>query len=226
MRPFPTALANLTVAVKESGVRISSESLPLVCVHLTQLQQLFQNLIGNAIKYRRSDITPLINIQARRENDTWLFSITDNGHGQSARNIRSVSLVCLSDCTQGTNIQAPASAWPFVSESWNDIMAASGSNPNSEGVPPSTSRSPAEAESEKKYQILVVEDSRADLFLIREAIAKAEINASLHVVHDGQEAVHFLDKAGWRKRALSRSCPARFECPAQRRNRSVAPLAR
>jgi CheY-like chemotaxis protein len=40
-----------------------------------------------------------------------------------------------------------------------------------------------------------VEDSKADLFLIKEAIAAAQIDASLHIVHNGEQAVQFFDKA-------------------------------
>jgi signal transduction histidine kinase len=52
-----------------------------VRIHATQLQQLFQNLIGNAIKYCRPDVRPVIDVQARRDNDYWLFSVRDNGIG-------------------------------------------------------------------------------------------------------------------------------------------------
>jgi len=45
-----------------------------------------------------------------------------------------------------------------------------------------------------RRQILVVEDSKADLFLIREAIAEAKVDADLHVVHDGQQAIEFIQR--------------------------------
>jgi CheY-like chemotaxis protein len=48
------------------------------------------------------------------------------------------------------------------------------------------------------HQILIVEDSKADLFLIREAIAAAGVNATLYVVSDGQEAIQFLDNVDLR----------------------------
>jgi two-component system, chemotaxis family, response regulator Rcp1 len=46
-----------------------------------------------------------------------------------------------------------------------------------------------------RRHILIVEDSKADLFLIREAIDAAEIDAEQHAVHDGQQAIHFFDQA-------------------------------
>ncbi len=50
------ALANLDGAIRASGAQVTSERLPSLRVHATQLQQLFQNLVGNAIKYRRPEI--------------------------------------------------------------------------------------------------------------------------------------------------------------------------
>jgi two-component system, chemotaxis family, response regulator Rcp1 len=49
---------------------------------------------------------------------------------------------------------------------------------------------------QKRRQILVVEDSKADLFLIRQAISFAQVNAAVTVVYDGHQAVEFIDKAG------------------------------
>lgn len=56
----------------------------------------------------------------------------------------------------------------------------------------------------KVRKILVVEDSRADVFLIREALAEAGVKADVHVVRDGEEAVHFLDAVD---AAQSAVCP-------------------
>jgi signal transduction histidine kinase/FixJ family two-component response regulator len=79
-----SALANLDGAIRASGAQVTSEGLPPVCVHATQLQQLFQNLVGNAIKYSRPNTPPVINIAARREGESWLFSVSDNGLGIEA----------------------------------------------------------------------------------------------------------------------------------------------
>jgi light-regulated signal transduction histidine kinase (bacteriophytochrome) len=78
------ALANLDGAIRTSGAKIISEPLPALRVHATQLQQLFQNLVGNAIKYRRPEIPPVINVTARRDGECWLFSVSDNGLGIEA----------------------------------------------------------------------------------------------------------------------------------------------
>ena len=75
-----TALLNLTVAVQESGAQIKYGDLPLVMSNAAQLQQVFQNLIGNAIKFR-SFGSPVIQISAQQHNDEWIFSVSDNGIG-------------------------------------------------------------------------------------------------------------------------------------------------
>jgi len=74
-------LANLQTAIQESGASILSGDLPYVPVHAVHLEQLFQNLIGNAIKYRNG-AAPQIEIAARRSShQEWTFSVKDNGIG-------------------------------------------------------------------------------------------------------------------------------------------------
>lgn len=75
------ALANLAGVVSEASAQVSAGDLPSVPVHKTHLQQLFQNLVGNAVKYRRSGVPPLIRIAAGRQGDKWQFSVEDNGIG-------------------------------------------------------------------------------------------------------------------------------------------------
>ena len=75
------ALANLAAAIGESGAQIETAPLPPVPVSATHLEQLFQNLIGNAIKYCRSDTAPAISIAAERQKEGWLLSVRDNGIG-------------------------------------------------------------------------------------------------------------------------------------------------
>jgi PAS domain S-box-containing protein len=73
-------LANLQTAIQESGACIVSDDLPSVPVHAVHLEQLFQNLIGNAIKYR-NDAPPQIEIAARGSPHGWTFYVRDNGIG-------------------------------------------------------------------------------------------------------------------------------------------------
>jgi len=75
------ALDNLREAIRESGAHVTSGPMPAPFVHLGQLRQLFQNLIGNAIKYRRPDVEPKIHIEATRQGSHWMFTVSDNGIG-------------------------------------------------------------------------------------------------------------------------------------------------
>lgn len=74
------ALTNLRQRISETKAIITHDDLPTVMADSTQIMQLFQNLIGNAIKFR-SDKSPAIHIGATRLEDEWLFSVSDNGIG-------------------------------------------------------------------------------------------------------------------------------------------------
>jgi PAS domain S-box-containing protein len=76
-----TSLANLSEAIATTNAKVTSDALPRLRVHRLHLNQLFQNLIGNAIKYRRPDVAPLVHVSAERERDGWVFSVSDNGIG-------------------------------------------------------------------------------------------------------------------------------------------------
>ena len=73
-------LAILQHAIKESGAAITSEPLPTVTADETQMTQLLQNLIVNAMKFR-SERRPEIHVSARREGGRWTFAVRDNGIG-------------------------------------------------------------------------------------------------------------------------------------------------
>jgi signal transduction histidine kinase len=79
-RVFGRALLNLKVAIEESGAQVTHDPLPEVMADDRQLEQLFQNLVGNAIKYR-GDEPPRVHVCAERSNGSWMFSIKDNGIG-------------------------------------------------------------------------------------------------------------------------------------------------
>lgn len=74
------ALANLRLTVREAGAEIVHAELPCVLGDSTQLIQLFQNLVGNAVKFR-GEQSPRVEVAARRVGDEWQFSVRDNGIG-------------------------------------------------------------------------------------------------------------------------------------------------
>ena len=74
-------LSNLKPLIQESNALISNDPLPVIIADETQLAQLFQNLISNAIKFKRKNIDPKIHISGETNQQEWLFSIQDNGIG-------------------------------------------------------------------------------------------------------------------------------------------------
>ncbi len=74
------ALRDLDAMIRESGALVHHEPLPVVSAHRAYLLQLFQNLIGNAIKFRKKE-PPTIFVLAEPAGQFWRFSVTDNGIG-------------------------------------------------------------------------------------------------------------------------------------------------
>ncbi|MBI4289129.1 MAG: PAS domain S-box protein [Chloroflexi bacterium] len=77
------ALKNLKVAIEESGAVVSHDPLPTIMADIAQIARLFQNLVGNAIKFRREE-APRVHISAERKENEWVFSVRDNGIGVAA----------------------------------------------------------------------------------------------------------------------------------------------
>ncbi len=73
-------IANLQGAIRDTEAVVTYNNLPTVMGDTSQLVQLFQNLVGNAIKYRH-DAAPAVHITACKQEGNWLFSISDNGIG-------------------------------------------------------------------------------------------------------------------------------------------------
>ena len=75
------ALTHLDQAMTESGATITHDPLPTLPVDRGQMVRLFQNLIGNAVKYRKPDHAPKVHIAAEQKGADWVISIRDNGIG-------------------------------------------------------------------------------------------------------------------------------------------------
>ncbi|MBI5468845.1 MAG: hypothetical protein HY891_06900 [Deltaproteobacteria bacterium] len=81
---FNKAVSNLNVIIADAGATVTRGDLPSVVADPTQMYQLFQNLTGNAIKYRGTD-PPVVRVSAEKRNSEWLFSVADNGIGIDPR---------------------------------------------------------------------------------------------------------------------------------------------
>ncbi len=86
---FEEVLINLKVSIDENSAVITHDPLPSINGDYNLMVQIFQNLIGNAIKYR-SDETPNIHISAINERDQYLFSVRDNGIGMESKHLERI----------------------------------------------------------------------------------------------------------------------------------------
>jgi len=75
------AMANLSGAIGESRAEVTVESMPAIDCDASQLTQVFQNLIGNAIKFHKPDKVPVITVSSAPADGGWQFSVRDNGIG-------------------------------------------------------------------------------------------------------------------------------------------------
>jgi len=81
-RAVAAASADLAQSIKDSGAKITVQPLPVVLADEAQLASLFQNLVGNAIKFHRPDQAPEVTIAAQPiEEGWWRFRVADNGIG-------------------------------------------------------------------------------------------------------------------------------------------------
>ncbi|MBC6419996.1 MAG: GHKL domain-containing protein, partial [Prochloron sp. SP5CPC1] len=89
-RVLEKVLANLHSSSTQNHANFISADLPTVMGNETQLLQLFQNLIGNALKFSRPTFSPTITISVKPEGEQWCFSIQDNGIGIKPENFNRI----------------------------------------------------------------------------------------------------------------------------------------
>ncbi|XZO02410.1 MAG: sensor histidine kinase [Microcoleus sp.] len=75
------SIANLKGVIRDTQAVVCYGELPVVNGDISQVVQLFQNLVGNANKYRKPNEQPTISISVCKQQDRWLFSVADNGIG-------------------------------------------------------------------------------------------------------------------------------------------------
>jgi signal transduction histidine kinase len=86
------AFSNLQAAIQESGAVVNCGPLPEIMADGPRLVQVFQNLIGNGIKFRGS-APPAIEISAEKKNAEWVFSVTDHGIGIAAEHLENIFVI-------------------------------------------------------------------------------------------------------------------------------------
>ena len=76
-----TALTQLQQRIAESKAVVTHDPLPEIQVDQGQMVRLFQNLVGNALKYQRPHVPPVIHVSAQRQKSEWVITVQDNGIG-------------------------------------------------------------------------------------------------------------------------------------------------
>ena len=195
--------SNLRGAIEESGALVTHDPLPAVLADEMQLIQLFQNLVGNAIKYQNPGV-PRVHISAAKNGGKkWMFSVQDNGLGIDPQYFEKIfgmfqrlhkreefagTGIGLAICKKiverhggSISVESQPRAGFHLSlclgRKRGEIMNQIGE----EGMP---------------IEVLLVEDSPGDVRLTQEAFRDANKSIRLHVAADGVEAMAFLRREG------------------------------
>jgi light-regulated signal transduction histidine kinase (bacteriophytochrome) len=123
------AVVNLRGAIKESGALVTHDPLPIVLADDGQLTQLFQNLVGNAIKYQRPGIPRVHVSAARKGGKKWIFSVKDNGLGIDSQYFERI-FGMFQRLHKGRSSLAPASDLPSARRSSSGTAGPSRSSHN------------------------------------------------------------------------------------------------
>ncbi|AOZ99060.1 PAS domain-containing sensor histidine kinase [Flavobacterium commune] len=86
-------LSDITLTITESKAKINVGNLPQIKGYSTELRQLFQNLISNAIKFRKKEVLPEIRISAQEQENDWLFSVQDNSIGIESKDMHKLFVI-------------------------------------------------------------------------------------------------------------------------------------
>jgi CheY-like chemotaxis protein len=196
---------NLKMSIDENGASVVGADLPtLSAAHEFHFVQLFQNLVGNAIKYR-SEAKPLIQISAEDIGGKLEFGVADNGLGVAPENHQKIfqAFKRLHDNrSPGTGIGLAICqrvVERYGGRIWGDSQIGQGATfrftlPNLEVRPGEPA--PAERSGDRKVRIVLVDDNPADASLLRFALEKAELNCELTLIDDGAEALAFVRRQG------------------------------
>ena len=195
-------LEHLQAAIEESGAIITYDTLPIVTAEETQVIQLFQNLIGNAIKFCDNK-RPEIHIGVDRKDSQWVFSVRDNGIGFAQEYADQIFLPfkrlhsrdMYTGSGSGTGIGL-AICKRIVERHGGNIWAKSeaGSGAIFYFTIPDRGDKESSNQQGRPIEILLVEDNSTDILLTKEALAGAKVLNNLHVVTDGVQAMLFLRK--------------------------------
>ena len=196
---------NLQMSIEENGATVVSAELPILSsAHEFHFLQLFQNLVGNAIKYR-SELKPLIQVSVRDVAGKLEFAVADNGLGVAPEYHQKIfqAFQRLHDNkSAGTGIGLAICqrvVERYGGRIWVDSEIGHGATfrftlPNIEVR--SRKQAPSDRSGDWKVRIVLVDDNPADVRLLRLALDNADLDCELIVIDDGAEALAFVRQQG------------------------------
>jgi|GEM_PF-1381700 len=198
------AVANLQIVIQASSAEVSWGPLPSVRGREQNYVQLFQNLLGNAIKYRGPQ-APQIAIAARRQADEWVFSVRDNGIGIEPQ--YRVQIFGLFKRLHGKDIPGTgiglAICQKIVERNGGRIWVESELGKGAEflftlrtaGVDKATLIPEGSGADSGKKRILVIDDNSADTFLLEHALKDAALDCVIVGIADGEQAENYIRRS-------------------------------
>ena len=131
------ALTNLRGTVEQSGAVVTYDSLPAIMTDETQLTQIFQNLVGNGIKYRRAESPECTSLPRKMTPMNGSFPCATTASELILNTLRGSSSFS-NGCTDEKNSRGPESGWPFARKLWSGWAEGSGSSRNRKRAQPFT----------------------------------------------------------------------------------------
>lgn len=196
---------NLQMSIKENGASVVSTELPVLsAANEFHFLQLFQNLVGNAIKYR-SELKPLIQVSVRDVAGKLEFAVADNGLGVAPEYHQKIFQVFQrlhDNKSPGTGIGLAICqrvVERYGGRIWVDSEIGHGATfrftlPNIEVR--SRKPAPSDRSGDWKVRIVLVDDNPADVRLLRLALDNADLDCELIVIDNGAEALAFVRQQG------------------------------
>lgn len=198
-------LRNLKDVIEETEAILEINLLPDVAVERGQMVQLFQNLISNAIKYHGSE-KPKIYIAAEKVIDKWLFSVRDKSIGIDPSNYEKI-FDMFSRLHSGTRFSGTGMGLAICKKIVNSyegsiwVESKVGEGSIFFFTLPAV-KLPVDKTGSREIEILLIEDSPADVKLAREALRRSGLQYNLTVANDGLEAMSYLQRIKSSRRCL------------------------
>jgi CheY-like chemotaxis protein len=190
-------LADLSASIRDTSASFEVDQLPDVAVERSQLVQLFQNLVSNALKYRGSE-PPQIALRVEKNVNQWLFSLSDNGIGIDSTYANKIFDMFARLHGKG---QYPGTGMGLaickriVTSHGGTIWVESEVGQGSIFLftLPAVAK-PRRTKMKERIDILLVEDTPSDVRLTQEALKRSDVNYEMVVVNDGVEAMDYLNQ--------------------------------